>query len=377
MPFQIIRGDIKTASGDARVEPFLDRTGAAEALIHPLKGMDQYHGYDELGTVSITEYSLTRASQKESQYVIRTPVPYEAVSLSEPNIVRHCYKSALKITRDFGLKSVAFPLIGSADQEGSKELALKIAVEEIRGFLNDNEDTDILLVVRDKLNFLPDTRLRTELSEFIHGIETQKRKKQKSEWDAVELASTESFPAITDEDIEEKRRKRPPQSADYPEASAPNYSKGAGVFHPRRPRKEERPTAQAKKPGLLFPFSLFRSEQEIVLDESFSQMLLRIIDEKGFKKDSDFYKKANITKQTFSKMKAPDYHPKKTTAVAAAIALELSLDGTNELLMKAGYCLSHSLYFDMIVEYFILNGIYDVDKINISLFDYDQPLLGG
>ena len=75
-------------------------------------------------------------------------------------------------------------------------------------------------------------------------------------------------------------------------------------------------------------------------------------------------------------MKAPDYHPKKTTAVAAAIALELPLDRTNELLMKAGYCLSHSLYFDMIVEYFILKKIYDVDTINISLFDYDQPLLG-
>ena len=76
-------------------------------------------------------------------------------------------------------------------------------------------------------------------------------------------------------------------------------------------------------------------------------------------------------------MKSPDYHPKKTTAVAAAIALELSLDGTNELLMKAGYCLSRSLRFDIIVEYFISEKIYDIDQINISLFDYDQPLLGG
>lgn len=381
MPFQIISGDIKTVSCDARVEPFLSRAGIEEVKIRPIKGADRYCKFDKLWTLSTNKY-CSRQEPGGCKYIIRTSVPREGASLSDPDVIRHCYRSALEIVQDLGLKSVAFPLIGSADEEGSKELALQIAAEEIRNFLNYNEETSILLVVRDKQNFLPNKRMRLELYEYIHRIEEQERRKQEREWNAVQMASTESFPAITDEDVEEERRKRPSAAVEYFEVDAPNYSKADGVFHPKKPKKEtglsETESApRAKRPGLILPFSFFKSEREIVLDESFSQMLFRKIDEKGFKKDSDFYKKANITKQTFSKMKAPDYHPKKTTAVAAAIALELPLDGTNELLMKAGYCLSHSLRFDMIVEYFISEKIYDVDMINIFLFDYDQPLLGG
>ena len=98
-------------------------------------------------------------------------------SLSDPEIVRQCYKCALRIVHNLGLRSVAFPLIGNADGEHAKELTLWIATEEIRRFLNDHEDPDILLVVRDKQNILPDIRVRSELSELIHGIEAQKSRK--------------------------------------------------------------------------------------------------------------------------------------------------------------------------------------------------------
>lgn len=377
MPFQIVEGNIKTSSSEVRVEPFRDLSGTEKAQLYPLNGIVQYGEYDRLDTVSISEYSLSPSRQRDCRYVIRTPVPYETASLREPDVVRHCYKSALQIVHAHGLRSVAFPLIESGDGESSKELALQIAAEEIRRFLNDNEDRDILLVIDDKLNFLPDRQVRSELSRFIYDIEVQEQRKQEREWSAVQMASTESFPAITEESIEEERKKHPPQLLEYPLTCIAYDSKTDGAFLSQKPPKEARPASDAKKPGLIFPFSLDKSERKTVLDESFSQMLFRKIDEKGFKKDSDFYKKANITKQTFSKMKSPDYHPKKTTAVAAAIALELSLDGTNELLMKAGYCLSRSLRFDIIVEYFISEKIYDIDQINISLFDYDQPLLGG
>ena len=145
MPFQIISGDIQTSYGEARVEPFPDRTGAAEAQIHPLKGMDQAREYDEIGTVCISEYSLTRAGQGDCRYVIKTPLPDDAASLRDPDIIRHCYRSALQIVRDFGLKSVAFPLIGVTGNGRSKELALHIAAEEIRSFLN--ELTYVIIVL--------------------------------------------------------------------------------------------------------------------------------------------------------------------------------------------------------------------------------------
>jgi len=113
------------------------------------------------------------------------------------------------------------------------------------------------------------------------------------------------------------------------------------------------------------------------LDEPFSATLLRLIDQSG-EKDAEIYQRANIDRRLFSKIRSnPDYMPSKPTILALAIALKLPLEHTEDLLKRAGYSLSHSQKFDVIIEYFIRNNRYNIFEINEVLFHYDQPILGG
>ncbi len=385
MPFQIIR-DRKDADWcDAVVDTSAasgDQTDLDGVHIELVTDNSRREDHDELRTVGIGEYELIRPDRGSSKYRIHAPIPQNGMHTG-PEIIRHCYRSALQIVSDLGLKSVAFPLIGSEFNDCPKETALKIAADEISGFLKEHGDVEIILFVQDKRLFCPSPSLLSGLSEYIRYVERQEKRKRTEEL-MLDMASTGAFPAITSEIIEEERRRQ--QTALFrpsaPESPPPKEYSSSAFPWKRSRRAESVPPSRTerneeKKAGLVLPFASFQPERGAILDESFSQMVLRMIDERGFEKDSDCYSRANIDRRLFSRIRCDEeYHPKKTTAVALAIALELSLSETNELLLKAGYSLSHSILFDVIIEYCILQNNYDIFEINELLFQYDQPLLG-
>ena len=118
------------------------------------------------------------------------------------------------------------------------------------------------------------------------------------------------------------------------------------------------------------------SERLDHLDESFAQTVLRLIDERGLR-DATVYKRANMSRQLFAKIRRDDdYRPTKKTACALAFALRLSYEDALALLSRAGFTLSHSSKFDVIVEYCLLSDIHDVNQVNMVLYEFDQQLLG-
>lgn len=159
----------------------------------------------------------------------------------------------------------------------------------------------------------------------------------------------------------------------------PAFSPGKSVcVSARKSLPEEEPAEPICEAAVFMPREEAKTLDELLreADAGFSETLLKKIDATG-KKDAEIYKKANIDRKLFSKIrKDPHYKPSKSTALAFAIALELDLEETKDLLERAGYALSHSSKADIIIEYFILQKKYDIFEINAVLFEFDQKLLG-
>ena len=163
----------------------------------------------------------------------------------------------------------------------------------------------------------------------------------------------------------------PAPASAHAHASAPAPTP-ASLSAPAFPRSLER-TARCR---LSVPASSELDGLFDDLDESFSESLLRLIDERGLS-DAETYRRAGVSRQLFSKIrKDPGYRPTKQTVLAFALALELPLGEVWTLLERAGFALSRSCKADVIVEYFIARGLYDIMTVNQALYAFDQPLLG-
>ncbi|MCR4615055.1 MAG: O-acetyl-ADP-ribose deacetylase [Clostridiales bacterium] len=384
MPLKIIRDDITKIKCDAIVNaanPSLLGGGGVDGAIHKAAGRKLLEKCSTLGGCRTGEAKLTKGYDLPSKYVIHTVGPiWRGGAAGEEALLRSCYRNSLAIAKDKKCESVAFPLISSGAYGYPKDQALHIAVEEITAFLLNN-DMLVYIVVYDRRAYQISEKLFDDISAFIddnyvalHGAPNIRRSVQ---------AEANGFPGICPAPPLTSALKK--EADDEFSDTAENQT--ASLWEPavRRPKSAKAPAfptavrEDLSDTGMIFEAPQDKQSLEDILkqiDESFSEMLLRKIDEKGLT-DPECYKKANVDRKLFSKIRGDkSYRPSKTTAIAFCIALELTLTETRDMLMKAGYALSHSNKFDIIIEYFITNQNYNIFEINEALFAFDQSLLG-
>ena len=349
-----------------------------------------------IGIINTGEAHITPGFKLHARYVIHTvgPVWYDGCH-GEVHLLKQCYEQSLTLAWRHRVKSIALPLISTGNYGFPKKLVLQIAVETIREFLKEHEMM-VYLVVLDKESFELSGELVNRVRSYIDEADAQNRQKAEysfsvsCDFDFVKR----QFETLENEDASEsiscpnefsaasapKDHSVGPVCGSEPkifgysdkqieECGAPQLSKGAGIFRSSiaKPKKEtEKTDFDADELNELLKAA----------DVGFSETLLKLIDQSG-KKDSDIYKRANVDRKLFSKIRNnPQYKPSKATAVAFAIALELDLEETRDFIGRAGYALSRSNKFDIIIEYFITHERYDIYEINLMLFEFDQNLLG-
>ncbi len=328
MPLFIVRNDITKMAVDAIVNAANNSLlggGGVDGAIHRTAGPGLLRECSTLGGCETGMAKITGAYSLPCKYVIHTVGPVFSDGMhGEPQLLASCYRESLRLAKEAGCESVAFPLISSGAYGYPKDAALRTATDTIDEFLK-TCDMTVYIVIFDRESYRAAGKRFADIERYIDDI-------------------------YADAHIDRQRESitlQAPVCADAPAA----------------------PLRNAKAPRSL-------DEAVARLDESFSEMLLRKIDESGMT-DAECYKKANIDRKLFSKIRSDRlYKPSKPTALAFAVALELPLSETQLLLRTAGFTLSHSSKFDIIIEYFIERGNYNIYEINEALFAFDQSLLG-
>ena len=346
MPFRIIRDDITHVRADAIVNTANPRpaigSGTDYAVYQAAGAEVLLEDRKKIGRIPPGEVAVTGAHALHARYILHTVGPFwdgpgntgetdcPAASETSKALLASCYRKSLLLAQQLGCESIAFPLISSGNYRYPKEEALRIALDTIRSFLQDSE-MDVTLVVYDRNSY------------------------------ALSAGLTDHVDAFIDERYVEEK----PQF----------YSSNQLFYNSAQPASGQEP--KPGKAGRTSPFP-GRKLKDLIgrKSETFQEQLLRLIDEKGYT-DVEVYKRANLDRKLFSHIRSnKDYRPKKKTALALAIALELDLKTTEDLLSRAELALSPSSKSDLIISYFIQNGIYDIYEINAALFQYQQPTLG-
>ena len=337
MPLQIIRNDITKMDVDAIVNAAnssLLGGGGVDGCIHRAAGPELLEECRTLHGCETGSAKITQGYRLPCNYVIHTVGPvWQGGRQQEQKLLESCYRTSLNLAEEYGCQSVAFPLISSGIYGYPKDQALKVAVDTISAFLLEHEMT-VFIVIFDRKAYQISGKLFADIKAYIDDRYVE---------------------VHTDSRREQRRRREILEEEAY----------FTSVPEPLLPESVDKGISKKTLKDALNQ-----------MDESFSEMLLRKIDESGMT-DAQSYKKANIDRKLFSKIRVDKfYKPSKATVLAFALALELPPAEMREMLGKAGFALSHASKFDIIVEYFVEQGNYNVYEINEALFAFDQSLIG-
>ena len=376
MAFKIVRNDITKITADAIVNtanPKPKFSSGTDSAVYAAAGADKLlEERKKIGRIEEGEVAVTPAFDLDAKYIFHTVGPiWKGGNYGEAETVKRCYTNCLNKALELELESIAFPLLATGNYGFPKSDALLLATSVFSNFLAENE-MDITLVVFDNESFELSGKIFDGINQFINDNYVEE--KINEEYFVCDEAASEP-----DENAGGRRSRK----------------HGIGLFTGRGKRVAESTgmsaplSAEAAAPEYKMAGSemlrnnmaalpVKRSLEDVVknVSETWSESLLRLITERGYT-DTEVYKRANVDRKLFSKIRSnKDYQPKKNTAVAFALALRLNLDETKDFLRRAGYAFSPSSKFDLIIEYSIENGVYDLMLINSALFDHDQPQLG-
>lgn len=422
MPLDIVRNDICAMHVDAVVNsanPYPQIGRGVDSALHKAAGPSLIAERRRIGDIAVGQAAVTGAGRLPARYVIHTVGPiWRGGQTGELADVARCYRSCLDAAVRLGCASIAFPLISTGTYGFPKDLALRTATEEISAFLDD-ADLDVYLVVYDEESFQLSKNLFDDVANYLErrleaplpepraarfaALDAGARVAEAAaleldalhaaafddelihadalepEFDTIERAgflTDNERAALADRSANLAAGALPETAAPLPRLASEPASNAAPAS---RAADAPRDMPRAKEPCRKKQTLPFRRRLEDVVgevDESFADALLRLIDERGMT-DPEVYKRANIDRKLFSKIRSnAGYRPSKATAVALAIALMLNLDETRDLIARAGYALTRASRGDIIVEYFIENGIWDIFQINEALFAFDEPLIG-
>ena len=369
MPFEIVRNDIVNMQVDAIVntanpQPVIGY--GVDSGIHQKAGPQLLEARKKIGAIRVGDAAITPGFALSASYVIHAVGPvWQGGDYGEEGFLRRCYEKSLYLAHRQGCRSVAFPLMSAGNHGFPKDLALKIAMDAIRDFLM-KQEMHVYLVVFSRDAFQLSEKLFHGISSFIDEHYIQEKNLQ--EYGAADKCSVREQTQTAF--LEEQMRRRREEARNWAEecCRSPLPPSRSCSGSPPAPKKASGFSFPKPKPTL--------AELLTRTDAGFSETLLKLMDRTG-KKDSEIYTRANVSRQHFSKIrKNPAYKPTKATAIAFAIALELDLEQTRDLIGRAGYALTNSSKFDVIIMYFIEQRNYNLYDINAALFEFDQMLLG-